>query len=458
MENLPKKAEVKVWATSYADERYKNLWESAGVEVEEFPKIKPYPYIYNYLRRLNEFSWDFRQKPPSRISMLKHRIPKGAARKLPLALIGVSALNKTARPLAKCFSKLHLETFVENRLEPLLTGYGRSAETVERLKKFNPSVVVTTGPFQFHQPSVVAEAKKMGIPTLAMIPSWDNITTKNRMVLKYDGYLVWSEQTKKELREYYSYTRENQVYLTGAPQFDPFFQTSLHQSKEKFCRTQQLDANLPLIVYALGSPNFLKEHHGALRMAEYVSEGRLGDVQMLVRPHPAHDNGELNLAFGKFVPRVRLQQVAKDTDRADEFDRGFKMRSQDKTQLIEWINTFRHADVVINTASTVAIDAAIFDCPVVNLDFDTQPDQSDQSLIKDINHLWTHYKPIAESGGVWMVGDYEELICAVKTYLQNPALHREKRRWIAEYVCQYLDGKSGERMAEAIIDFAERQI
>jgi len=36
------------------------------------------------------------------------------------------------------------------------------------------------------------------------------------------------------------------------------------------------------------------------------------------------------------------------------------------------VNTFRHADVVVNFSSTVAIDAAIFDKPVVNLDFDPE--------------------------------------------------------------------------------------
>jgi hypothetical protein len=46
-----------------------------------------------------------------------------------------------------------------------------------------------------------------------------------------------------------------------------------------------------------------------------------------------------------------------------------------------------------------------------------------------------------------------EMTEAVKTYLAHPELHREKRRWIAEYVCGYLDGRCGERMAEAILDF-----
>ncbi|NJM52398.1 MAG: hypothetical protein HC846_02780 [Blastocatellia bacterium] len=53
------------------------------------------------------------------------------------------------------------------------------------------------------------------------------------------------------------------------------------------------------------------------------------------------------------------------------------------------------------------------------MDFDPQPGQEDQILIKDVNHSWNHFKPIAESGGIWLVNDFDEMEEAVKTYLKN---------------------------------------
>ena len=176
--------------------------------------------------------------------------------------------------------------------------------------------------------------------------------------------------------------------------------------------------------------------------------GEIGQVQLLIRPHPIHDNAEMKAMFDDYGPMVRLQE---SPNAGVELTR----RSQDTDQITEWINTFRHADVVINLSSTVTVDAAIFDKPVVNLDFDPQPSKTDQQLIKDINHKWNHFKPIAESGGVWLVNDFDEMAEAVKAYLLEPGLHREKRRWIAEYVCGYIDGRCGERMASAIYDFAD---
>jgi hypothetical protein len=250
--------------------------------------------------------------------------------------------------------------------------------------------------------------------------------------------------------EVYPHATRSPVYTVGAPQFDVFHQEKFYRTREEFCLDQGLDPKLPIIVYAVGSPNFLKEHHGAIYLAKRISAGQLGNIQLLVRPHPVHDNAEMKELFDQFQPRVRLQKTP-------NAGRELTERAQDHAQIVEWVNTFRHADVVVNLSSTVTIDAAIFDKPVVNLDFDPQPGMMDQDLIKDVNHLWTHFKPIAESGGVWLVNNFDEMEKAIATYLEKPWLHREQRAWIVNYVCGYNDGKCGTRLADAIIDFVENR-
>lgn len=182
-------------------------------------------------------------------------------------------------------------------------------------------------------------------------------------------------------------------------------------------------------------------------MARCVARGELGDAQLLVRPHPIHDNADMDRLFAEFGPAVRVQRTSPPGT-------PLTARSQDDRQIREWVNTFRHADVVVNLSSTVTVDAALCDRPVVNLDFDPGPGGADSALVKDINHVWTHFKPVAESGGVWLVDDVHEMIHATRTYLARPELHREQRRAIVRHVCQYADGRSGGRMAQAILDFA----
>ena len=437
--SLSRCGEVIIWAGSASDDNYSTVWNSLDAEVEHLPAVEPFrAFPYTYLRRLNEYAWDYRLQPPSRLSIRQHIRDKRQP-------FWIKALKQPGRLLAAIGS----EQWFEDKLEEiLLAAPTRSLEGLDRIRSCNPTVLLSTGLFQFEQPALYEAARKAGVPTIAYIPSWDNISTKNRMVYKYDGYIVWSDQIREELHHFYPSSKNAPVYVVGAPQFDIFFRDRFDQSREEFCASQGLDPDLPFILYALGSPNFLREHHGAIQFAERVVRGDLGSVQLLIRPHPIHDNAEMRSVFERFGPRVRLQSSP---------NAGIDLvrRSQDEQQTLEWINTFRHAAVVINLSSTVTIDAAIFDKPIVNLDFDPDPASLDQQLIRDINHTWNHFKPIAESGGVWCVNNYDEMVDAVKGYMANPSLHRDGRKWIAEYVCGRLDGKCGERMAAAINEFAE---
>jgi hypothetical protein len=430
-----------IWATSARTPDFAAQWRSCAGTVEQFPSVQPFKeFPYNYLRRLNEFAWDYRLRPPSRLSMMRHVRNKTQ----PLL---VKSLKAPARAIAMTRQQGLMETW----LESFLMGFNRSPEAERRLTEQCPDLIVSTNPFWFTEPGVMSVAKRLGIPTLAMVPSWDNITTKPRMVFNYDGYIVWSEQARRELHSFYPQTKDVPIYVVGAPQFDVFFQPRYEETREAFCRRYGLRADLPIVVHAIGSPNFLKEHHGAIEMARRVSNGELGDVQLIVRPHPIHDNAELLQSFSGFGTRIVVQvtgHAGADVTR----------RFQSDDQVFEWVNTFRHADVVVNLSSTVSIDAAIFDTPVVNLDFDPEPGQPNQHLINDINHLWSHFKPVAESGGVWLTTNYDETVGAVRAYLADPSLHRGKRRWMAEYVCGYLDGRCGERVGQAIMDFSALMI
>ncbi len=438
LSGLASSGDVEIWASSYSDADGRQSWESTDVEIKPFPEVRAFKEIpHNYLRRLNEFVWDYRYLPASRLSMMEHVRNKN----YPFSI-------RVLKGPAKVLAMLRSEQAIERNLEKLLQAYPRSDETENRFRSNRPSVLVISGPFQFEQPAVYAAARKFGIPTLAYIPSWDNVTTKNRMVFGYDGYIVWNEKVKQELLNFYPDSRRKPIYVVGPPQFDVFYQDRFVESREDFCKKQKIDPALPIIVYAIGSPNFLKEHHGAIHLAKKVSEGSLGNVQLLVRPHPIHDNAEMRELFDVFGPRVQLQD---STNAGKQLTR----RTQDVAQITEWVNTFRHAAVVVNLSSTVTVDASIFDKPVVNLDFDPQPGQFDQQLIKEVNHSWPHFKPIAESGGVWLVNDFDELESAVKIYLEKPELHREERKWVVEHVCGFTDGNCGERMSAAIRSFVD---
>lgn len=120
------------------------------------------------------------------------------------------------------------------------------------------------------------------------------------------------------------------------------------------------------------------------------------------------------------------------------------------------MNLIRWTDVMVNMGSTVSIEAAVFDRPVVNVGFN-RPNDSEVPMHHRISYAFdhtTHHQYVERTGGTWRVSNESELIGAVKAYLANPALHREGRSKIVEEVVGPLDGKAGEKTYKELLALA----
>lgn len=431
---LSKKAEVYIWPTAWDKPAYESV-NIPNVHVERFPSVREMKFRLTLLRRINDYTWDAKNLSKSRKSFWIHtrigNVPKSF---------------EYMYSAGKVLNGLGLARIMERLSEPLYVRETRSQEAYERLKKLKPDLVVTMSPFFSLEPGVVSAAMKLKIPTLAFITSWDNITTKNRLMFNYDGYVVWSEQMKKDLHTFYPQAVGKPLYIVGAPQYDVFRNLEYFQTKEEFCKENGLDPSKPIALYALGSPNLFDEFPGAIEFLKRAAKGEMGEVQVIVRPHPLKFNDPGLFDLPKIYDRILIQ--------TSNPKQGEKVFTHDKAKIREWINTYQHSDVIIQLGSTVAVDASLLDKPIINLDFD--PSGKKNQLVKDVNHIMNHFAPLTDFNGMWEVQDYDGMVEATNAYIKDPSLHREGRKRIAEFVCGYTDGKSGVRFADALSDFVSR--
>jgi hypothetical protein len=431
---LSREADVVIWPTAWDKSAYENI-NIPGVTIEKFPKVAPMRHRRVLLRRLNDYTWDAKNLSTSRKSFWKHT-----------RLDNISGLHKFLYGLGKVMNTLDLAGPLEKISEPIYINELRSPEAYERLKSLKPSAVVTMSPLFNIEPGIISAARKLGIPTLAFITSWDNITTKNRLMFSYEGFLVWSEQMKKDLDRFYPNSVSRPAYVVGAPQYDVFKRPEYHISKEEFCRENGLDPDKPIVLYALGSPNLFNEFPGAIEFLKRAATGSMGDIQVIVRPHPLKFNDPGLFDLPKIYDKILIQ--------TSNPKKGEEVFTHDKNQIREWLNTYQYSDVIIQLGSTVAVDASILDRPIININFD--PSGEKNQLVWDLNHIMNHFAPLTNSGGMWEVNNYEEMEEAVKGYIKQPSLHQEGRKFIASFVAGYTDGKCGDRFAKALIDFVKQ--
>ena len=105
--------------------------------------------------------------------------------------------------------------------------------------------------------------------------------------------------------------------------------------------------------------------------------------------------------------------------------------------------------VTINVASSISIDAAIFDTPVVNLRFDAEPGRP---YLKSVRRQYDtdHYRQVLRTGAVRLADSPEQLIDEVRRYLAEPSHERAERAGLVRSLCYRDDGQAGARVAEAI--------
>lgn len=324
--------------------------------------------------------------------------------------------------------------------EPSVPGYDRL------LDELAPAVVVSTAPHHPNEAPPAIVARSRGIPTAAWVSSWDNLTSKPAYYTSYDRYLVWSARMAEELRRYYPESRDRGVSATGVPHFDWYRDPSMRWSREELGRRVGLDARRPLLLYAAATPHLSPAEHLVIqRLAADLQSRPEPRPQLLVRLHPGDAGGRLRDWTPPPGVALRVPGAA-GLGRLDRF-------CPDDDDNRELVSSIWHADVVINLASTVTLEACVCDRPVVNVAYDLHPGEPLRRAIERY-YRFEHYRTVLEAAAVRVARSHEELHSQIDTYLADPSLDREGRARLARLWCGDVDGQAGERLGRALVEAA----
>jgi len=286
----------------------------------------------------------------------------------------------------------------------------------------------------------VLAARECGIPTAAFFFSWDNLTSRSRIVPGYDHYLVWNSGLKQGLLDLYPEIAAGNVFITGTPQFDLHFSTAHYWTREAFCRRCGADPERPILFYATGMPkHMLQEPHVLADIADL-----LGELPLPRRPQ----------LLVRLYPKYPVEGFAHLRERADiiflesSWEQAFHTPLED--DLVLYINALRHADAGVNIASTVSLECCMFDKPVINpayIPAGGSPETHDYGRFYE----YAHYRPIVASGAVQVAYTREEMARYLIEAFTEPAKYAPERRALIEgFFESYLDGQSFARVAAAL--------
>ena len=240
------------------------------------------------------------------------------------------------------------------------------------------------------------------------------------------------------------------VKITGAPQFDFHLQPGLLEPREVYMKRMGLDSSRPYLLIGTGTAVWFPNEPPQISQLIEAILKRFPSHQILLRLHPKDDGTRWKQYPSLFEKRGVIFQ---NTAPRLHMDLGGFVPPAEFYQ--EQINAISHAAVVLNTASTLTVDASILDRPVISLGYDAAPDERFPEGRAWIYNQSNHFGTLVETGGVTVARSLELCLEAIQKYMENPSLHREGRRKIVEKVTGQVDGKAGERLAREVLKLAE---
>ncbi|TSD03654.1 MAG: hypothetical protein Athens071426_143 [Parcubacteria group bacterium Athens0714_26] len=326
-------------------------------------------------------------------------------------------------------------------------------EVIFFLNRYKPDLVLVPDIILESDRVILRAAKRKRILTVGMVRSWDNLTAKGVIQVLPDKLISQTTHMKQDIIKYADVLGKDIVIL-GVAQFDDYYRKR-NISREDFLNQLGIPSSRKLVLCA---PFFdvYSNKSGILiikKLVEAVDSGKLPkDIHFLVRYRPESGNAsefDENDIIGPYVTITKpCQNVFKKESRLD-----FEFSDEDMDLLT---NSLYFSDVTINTISTLTVDAAALDKPIINIRFDGDPDCPPWARVKLFSNF-DHYKLLEATGGVRLVYSVEELINQINVYLNNPRLDGEGRKKIREQQVEFFDGQSGKRIADYIKKLLETE-
>jgi hypothetical protein len=310
------------------------------------------------------------------------------------------------------------------------------------LDQYKPDLVISDAAGWRLDRYLLREVNRRGIKTATAIVGWDNPSSNGLVGASVDYVNVWSKIHAWEMNVGLDWPMKK-IHIGGMPLYDNYLSRKWAMSREEYFKAHGLDLNKKLVAFVATAMNITPNLHLVELLAQIISSGSLSyPVQLLVRLHPNHfrpilhyeQEREAIYEVAKRYPDVHIvapQSLAGDLPRYSGED------FQEKGSMLA------HADVVVTIYSTMVVEAAIHDKPVISACINTPTGWKDHYWIP-LSEVptWPTAARVDELGASRVAFSGQQMVEALNLYLEKPYVDAENRRRFIEQELTFL--KAGE--------------
>lgn len=262
---------------------------------------------------------------------------------------------------------------------------------------------------------LIYAANSLKIKTCTFLYSWDNLTSQGRVVPRYDYYFAWNSKIKKDFHLIYPHILDNQVVVTGTPQFINHFDNEKSLTKDELYKKLGLKPDEKYFLYSSGM-----SHH--MPFEPYVVE-RIADI------------------IYKIDSSLKLVVRTYAKDKASIFDELKEKRKDIIIPNVDWeanfqtplssdqeffVSLMKNCIAGINVASTVSLELGMLNKPAINVGYNP-PNKDIYPYNYTRFYNFDHYKPIVDSRAVQVAKDEIEMDLYLKEAINAPEKYSKER-------------------------------
>ncbi len=327
----------------------------------------------------------------------------------------------------------------------------------EYFTKYSPSLVIVSSLGYMIDPYLMRSAKRHDVKTVSIIHSWDNPTTKGYRGAEPDYVIAWNDVMKGEVNIYHDIPNEK-IFVGGIAHWDFYFTGSYpKETKEAFFKRMQISDKKKIIYYGTsGFVTFRRTFDVVDSILGHIKQGDLGEnVQLVVRLHPTYllkDGKTGDMHIEKYRPRMKMLEcmykglIHFDLPRMNSLDDDIDMPKED---MYQHASLLRYSSVLLTEYSTLMIEAAIFDLPIINVGlYNFRDTDKPVSYVENFTHIRRLLSTKASKNAYSM----DELLGYIKKYMNSPNADSENREKLVRQEVTTNRGTAGIKIGQYLLE------
>jgi len=269
--------------------------------------------------------------------------------------------------------------------------------------------------------------------------NWKDLYVNNFIPFIPNKIFAWNNTMIKEYLERNPHLTQKHFSATGNPAFDRFYKYNPKFSRNYYENKYGIQPKQPMILYTLLAPDVYPFEIDIIRLLSKTIKKNYSEEKttplLLLRKNP-------------------MDEVTSDKEKIEEniiFAEHYFEGSKEKAIFIqsiegesEWLDLIYHANIVVNVASTVTLEALMLKTPVINIEFNGNG--NNELVLKKFTEA-PFYAPLLNRPDVKVCKNIREFEIVFNTFLKNQNICIGTPDLVGDF-----DGKASERLLEKIYE------